>query len=187
MFSSWGILTVTKIQPRTLLVLLKLHFWPGFYPTSFCQSNTFTFLNSLPFMSGWFDLQQPHPDLELWVLSGPMREHSVSRSCKASSVYFCLSYMFCICGEWWKLRLYRNEQERVSWQSDPFGAFTELGEYKTRCRRLWRCLSARKKYLRAHKHCQFTALARPTLCLIMLTASRSIFQKVPPLGKNRFF
>ena len=179
-----------------------------------------------------------------------MREDSVSRSCKASPVYFCLNYMFCIWGEWMKIEAVSKwTRERVSRQSDPFGAFTELRKYKTRCRRFWRCLSAREKYLRAHamlsyakslqscltlcdpidgsppgspvpgilqartlewvaisfsnawkwkvkvkllsrvwhKHCQFTALARPTLCFIMLTASRNTFQKAPPLGKNRFF
>ena len=94
-------LSLNFSQELCWLVLLKLHFWPGFYPTSFCQNNTF--LNSLPFMSGWCDLQQPHSDLELWVQSGPMREDSVSRSCKASPVYFCLNYMFCICGEWMKI------------------------------------------------------------------------------------
>lgn len=139
-------LSLNFSQELCFLVLLKLHFWPGFYPTSFCQSNAF--LNSLPFMNGLFDPQQPHPDLELWVPSGPMREDSVSRSCKASPVYFCLNYMFCICGEWWKLRLNRNERERLSRQSDPFDAFTERRKSKTRCRRFWRCLSARKKYLK---------------------------------------
>ena len=101
MFSSWSILSLNFSQELCWLVLLKLHFWPGFYPTSFCQSNRF--LNSLPFMSGWCDLQQPHSDLELWVQSEPMREDSVSRSCKASPVYFCLNYTFCICGEWMKI------------------------------------------------------------------------------------